>query len=288
MKESGFRKSVIFLIVVILIISVGLDFYFVKDNENKILELKESYENELKSLKEKYDTEINSIIEKVGLTEEEIKGIEKKVEEAEEKSSELEEEIKGISIEAGDFSAIVEDVIKGVVTIITDKGQASGTIVSEDGYIVTNYHTVDGISAMSIFLHDGSQKAGSLIGFDEVNDVAVLKIDENNLHDLDFTNSDKVKIGESVIALGNPGGLDFTVTEGIISQKDRIVKVSMVGLLQTDVAVNPGNSGGPLLNKEGNIVGIVNSKIVGFEGLGFAIPSNFVLPKIEEIIGEEI
>jgi serine protease Do len=131
---------------------------------------------------------------------------------------------------------------------------------------------------------DGARVDAVLIGSNTVNDIALLKVDRNNLYELNFGNSNSVRIGENVVALGNPLGLSFTVTEGIVSAKNRVIIEGAAGLIQTDVAVNPGNSGGPLLNKEGKVIGIINAKLQGYEGLGFAIPSNVVVSDINTIL----
>jgi len=127
-----------------------------------------------------------------------------------------------------------------------------------------------------------------LFGADEQKDIAILKIDGQVFHDLNFADSSKVKIGEKVVALGNPAGLGFSATEGIVSQVDRVIAQNLPPLIQTDAQINPGNSGGPLINNRGNIIGINELKIAGYEGLGFAIPSNVVKPIVEEIIGRDI
>ncbi len=216
------------------------------------------------------------------------KTIKKIEEESNIKLSELEEELKGISIEAGDFSAIVEDVIKGVVSIFTDKGQGSGAIITSDGFIVTNYHVIRDARIINVVDYRKDIFQASLVGYSENKDIAVLKIQTENHYDLEFADSSKVKIGEKVIALGNPAGLGFSVTEGIVSQLDRVLSPNLPPLIQTDVPINPGNSGGPLINTQGNIIGINELKIAGYESLGFAIPSNTVKQVVEEIINRDI
>lgn len=156
-------------------------------------------------------------------------------------------------------------------------GQGSGFIISEDGYILTNNHVVGDADVISVKLKDGREFKAKRIGGDEKTDVAVIKIDGNNLPILPLGNSDKLEVGEWVIAIGNPFGLAETLTLGIVSAKGR----NTVGIndyedfIQTDAAINPGNSGGPLINLEGQAVGI-NSAIFsssgGSVGIGFAIP----------------
>ncbi|MEK6956122.1 MAG: trypsin-like peptidase domain-containing protein, partial [Nanoarchaeota archaeon] len=192
--------------------------------------------------------------------------------ESDEKIKGLQEDLLDINIESQDFTAIISSVTKAAVSIKTENSVGSGVIVDTRGYLVTNYHVVQGKNTLNAMLIDGSTRTARLAGYDANADVAVLKI-EGTYSKLDFANSDDVVIGEKVIAMGSPGGLDFTVTEGIISA---IRMNNGIKYLQTDVPINPGNSGGPLVNKAGKIIGINTMKISGFEGLGFAISSNNV------------
>lgn len=158
-------------------------------------------------------------------------------------------------------------------------GQGSGFIISEDGYILTNNHVVGDADTITVKLTDGRQFKARRIGGDEKSDVAVIKIDGNNLPILPLGNSDELEVGEWVIAIGNPFGLAETLTFGIVSAKGR----NTVGIndyedfIQTDAAINPGNSGGPLINLEGQAIGInsaIFSSTGGSVGIGFAIPIN--------------
>lgn len=196
----------------------------------------------------------------------------------------VEESISSIQVESADFSAIIEDVLQSVVSIVTDKGQGSGVFIRTNGYIVTNEHVIRDAKSAGVLTYDQKWHKVSLIGTNTNYDIALLKIEEEYPH-LNTEDSDDVKAGEKVIALGNPSGLDFTVTEGIISAVNR--EINNKQYLQTDVPISPGNSGGPLVNKKGNIVGINNFKISGegFEGLGFAIPSNVVNEAVDGIMG---
>ncbi|MHC4154078.1 MAG: trypsin-like peptidase domain-containing protein, partial [Planctomycetota bacterium] len=156
--------------------------------------------------------------------------------------------------------------------------QGSGFIVSADGYILTNNHVVEDAEEIIVTLRDGVEFKAEIVGTDTQNEVAVIKIDSENLSVLELADSDKLEVGEWVIAIGNPFGLSHTVTQGIVSAKGR----SGIGLagyedyIQTDAAINPGNSGGPLINLNGEVVGI-NTAIIGPGGnigIGFAIPIN--------------
>lgn len=154
------------------------------------------------------------------------------------------------------------------------RGVGSGFIISADGYIMTNAHVVDGASEVYVMLTDKREFKAKIIGSDTRTDVALLKIDGNNLPRLVIGDSDKIRAGEWVLAIGSPFGLENTVTAGIISAKARDTG-DYLPLIQTDVAVNPGNSGGPLINLKGEVIGInsqIYSRSGGFMGISFAVP----------------
>ena len=155
------------------------------------------------------------------------------------------------------------------------EGQGSGVIVDPAGYIVTNNHVIDRAVKIEVQLSDGRKKIAEVIGSDPLTDIAVLKIDAGNLVAAEWGDSDQLEVGALVWAIGNPFGLDRSVTFGIISAKGRPGANPFQNYLQTDAAVNPGNSGGPLVNIEGKIIGI-NTAIVGpsYQGVSFSIPSN--------------
>lgn len=164
------------------------------------------------------------------------------------------------------------------------EGEGSGVIVSEDGYIVTNHHVIERAKDIHVVLSDGRETIADVIGSDEVTDVAVLKINLPNLLPAEWGDSDELDIGDLVWAMGSPFGLQQTTTFGIISARDRRGVSSYQDFLQTDAAVNPGNSGGPLVGRDGKVVGI-NTAIVGpsFRGVSFAIPSNTAREVFEEL-----
>ena len=198
--------------------------------------------------------------------------------------SELKDELKNIKIKSADFSAIVNDVLQSTVSIKTNVGQGSGAIIDRKGYIITNVHVINGASTVKAATYSGkTYDVNVLAGYDSQADIAVLKIDAPDLRAFNFGDSDSVKIGEKVIAAGNPAGLAFTVTEGIVSA---FRTFNNINYIQTDVPINPGNSGGPLINTKGEIIGINNFKVGGFEGLGFAISSNEVRSVVNRIISE--
>ncbi len=160
----------------------------------------------------------------------------------------------------------------------TPQSLGSGFLVSEDGYILTNHHVIAEADEIIVRLNDRREMAAQLIGSDERSDLALLKIEADNLPYLTLADSDDLRVGEWVLAIGSPFGFDYSVTAGIVSAKGRSLQSdTYVPFIQTDVAINPGNSGGPLFNLAGEVVGI-NSQIYtrsgGFMGLSFAIPSN--------------
>lgn len=168
------------------------------------------------------------------------------------------------------------------------RGTGSGFIISADGLILTNHHVVDGADEIKVRLTDNREFTGKVLGSDAETDIAVVKIDAKDLPYLTMGNSDELKVGEWVAAIGSPFGLDNTVTSGIVSAKSRkLPSDQYVPFIQTDVAVNPGNSGGPLFNMKGEVVGI-NSQIFstsgGFMGLSFAIPSNLAMQIKDQLV----
>lgn len=168
------------------------------------------------------------------------------------------------------------------------EGLGSGFILSEDGYILTNNHVVDHTDEVTVTLTDGTEYEAELIGTDPQSDVALLKIDGNNLHAVEIGSSEDLKVGEWVLAIGSPFNFDYSVTAGIVSAKGRALGGAdrYVPFIQTDVAINPGNSGGPLFNLDGEVVGI-NSQIYtrsgGFMGVSFAIPIDIAMDIADQL-----
>ncbi|MBE9209336.1 trypsin-like peptidase domain-containing protein [Nostoc sp. LEGE 06077] len=170
-----------------------------------------------------------------------------------------------------------------------ERGSGSGFIISSSGQILTNSHVVDGADTVTVTLKDGRTFDGKVLGEDPVTDVAVIKIDANNLPTISLGNSEVLQPGEAVIAIGNPLGLNNTVTSGIISATGRSssdigASDKRVDYLQTDAAINPGNSGGPLLNARGQVIGMNTAILRNAQGLGFAIPINTVQKISQELI----
>lgn len=227
--------------------------------------------------------------------------------------------IDGENITAGESGALaLKDIyalacqqVVAVTTEITYKNffgyttssavSGSGFIISADGYILTNFHVIEdaakGGYEISVLTHDGSEYIASIVGFEADNDVAVLKIDAENLSPVTLGNSDNMSVGDSVYAVGNPlGELEYTMTGGMISALDRDISTydsasgsyTTINMFQFDAAVNSGNSGGPVYNRNGQVIGIVTAKYsnTGVEGLGFAVPINDAVKIAEDLISK--
>ena len=172
---------------------------------------------------------------------------------------------------------------------LAERGTGSGVIYDKAGYIATNNHVVEGASEIIVSLPDGRTFKGKVLGADAVTDLAVVKIEADNLTVAEFGDSDSLQVGEPAIAIGNPLGMEFrgSVTAGVISALNRSIEIGerKFNLIQTDAAINPGNSGGALVNADGEVVGINSAKIAvsGVEGIGFAIPVNTAQPILDEL-----
>lgn len=170
-------------------------------------------------------------------------------------------------------------------------GFGSGVVISSDGYIVTNNHVVEGARRIQVTFNDKRKREAVVIGTDPTTDIALIKVDAENLEYLTFGDSDKVRVGEWVLAVGNPFNLTSTVTAGIVSAKARNINIlgkgTIESFIQTDAAVNPGNSGGALVNIDGELIGI-NAAIAShtgvYEGYSFAIPSNIAKKVVEDFL----
>lgn len=197
----------------------------------------------------------------------------------------------------------VEGVTKALPSVVvieskSAEGDSTGTgiVLSEDGYIATNHHVIEDATRIRVTFYDGNTASAKIVGSSEMDDLAVIKVEMTGLTPATFAHSDDCYVGETVYAIGTPAGPDFawTTTRGIISYVNREVKIyddidgtllKKLRLLQTDANVNPGNSGGPLINESGNVVGVVSMKLAeGYEGIGFAIPSDGAVEILEAII----
>ncbi len=238
----------------------------------------------VKILKKELNTTKNELQERINenylLTQEQIDQLTSSLTTTQESFTKQISELKATT--SADFSGIIEEVIESIVSIKTDAGQGSGFIIDEEGYIVTNAHVLSGAHYAKALTYKGDLKEVSLVGYNLDLDIALLKI-KGNYDYLKFGNSSEVKVGEKVIAMGNPYGLSFTVTEGIVSAIHRKGLNNIEAYIQTDVPLNIGNSGGPLINKKGEVIGVNNFKVSGGESLGFALESNFAREAINNI-----
>lgn len=178
--------------------------------------------------------------------------------------------------------------VEQLFEVVPVQGIGSGFIISSDGLIVTNFHVIEGSKVVNVITSDGRTMRGRVIGFDPSSDTALIKVDARNLPAVLLGDSDKLKIGQIAIAIGNPLGLAGgpSVTVGVISALNRHIRAQRLymGLIQTDAAINPGNSGGPLVNSNGEVIG-VNTAIIPFaQGIGFAIPINIVKKVVDDIL----
>ena len=196
-----------------------------------------------------------------------------------------------VGVEQAKHSVVVIEVIKGSGT-----GTGTGIIMTHDGYIATNHHVIEGGGRIKVTFYDGRVMEAKVVGSSEMDDLAVIKVQATGLPVAIFAHSEDCYVGQTVYAIGTPSNIDFgwTATKGIISYKNREVKIynttdgslqKKLRLLQTDAMVNPGNSGGPLVNTKGEVVGVVSMKLAnGYEGIGFAIPSDGAVEILEAII----
>ena len=193
------------------------------------------------------------------------------------------------------YSSVIDSVVS--ISSMTSSGTSSGTgiIMSSDGYVITNHHVITGALVISVLTNDNQEFEAALVGSDEMSDLAVLKIDARGLHAAEFGDSSKLRVGDSVVAIGDPLGVQLrgTMTNGIISAINRDLTVGdrTMTLIQTNAALNNGNSGGPLINCYGQVIGINTVKMSSYytatasvEGLGFAIPISVAKPIIDELI----
>ncbi len=210
-----------------------------------------------------------------------------------------------VVIQPDEMVNIVEKTVDCVVEIKTEQvvygsifgqsvsqGAGSGVIVTKDGFIVTNNHVIDGAEKITVRLRNGETYDAVIWGVNAKNDLAVIKVEAQDLPTATFDNSDNLKVGQTVIAIGNPlGELGGSVTSGIVSALAREIKIDnkMMTLIQTDAPVNPGNSGGGLFNMAGELIGVVNAKSSGsdVEGIGFAIPSSTAYGIVQDIISNK-
>lgn len=272
-------------VIVISLLFLG-NFYVTnlrEDYTTQIDSLKDEIQGLENELEEKQD-QINTISTDVRETEGKVQDLEDTAGEQGMQLGELSQQVGDLAIESESFSAIIPDVIDSVVSVFTNRGQGSGAIISNDGLVVTNYHVIQGARTIRIMTYDMDLYDVTVVGFSSRNDIALLQITANEtFSDFELGNSNNLLTGQKVVALGNPAGLDFTATEGIISSPSRLADDGL-RYIQTDATLNPGNSGGPLINSQGELIGIIDFKVAGYEELGFAIPSNRVDDVVEAIL----
>ncbi len=196
---------------------------------------------------------------------------------------------RALDAESATYADVIERVQDSVVEIATSSGAGSGVILNADGLIVTNHHVIENADAVAVKTTDGVEYAANIVGSDRKSDLAVLQIQAHDLTYAIIGDSEQTRVGERVLAIGNPlGTLGGSASEGIISAQKRNISVDglPMQLMQTTAAINPGNSGGGLFNMSGQLIGIVNAKSTGIdvEGIGFAIPTDTAIPIVEELV----
>lgn len=280
-RKSKHNIIVISLIIIIILFQIYSFRYFTSEIANLRSYLNENqeqdnqrfdfFENRIDNIEDDLENSISDLQEKINSTEKNLL----------ESQIDLKKEISSIkSKTSSDFSGIIEDSLKSIVYIKTTWSSGTGFIISEDGYIITNAHVLEYAKYANAITADNEKKPMSLVDYDLNLDLALLKI-SGNYNPLEFGDSNNVKVGEKVIAIGNPQGLSFSVTEGIVSAIHR-ESYGGESYIQTDAALNPGNSGGPLINTNGEVIGI-NSLKYNADNIGFALESNLVVDWINEI-----
>lgn len=270
-------------IVIILLITLSIFTYmiFVKEQVNY-----NALNHKISDIEAETQSSINSLSSTLIQTRSEINNLSSDVSATNQKFNVLKASV------SSDFSGIVDQSIPSVVTIKTNSAQGTGFIINSNktsgiDYIVTNAHVLadqngnlaSGITATT---SDGKTQSAKFIGYNGTIDIAILEI-KGNYNSLTLGNSNNVQLGDSVIAIGNPLGLQFSVSQGIISAVNREGPNGMNAYIQTDAALNPGNSGGPLIDKQGLVIGINNFKASNSESIGFALESNYIKQAIDEI-----
>jgi len=276
------HRNVLYGIVVVMLVLQILSFVTLSSQISLLHTeqslVKESLQQSLDDARQRTQASINELSKEVAEQKNEIDQSLAKQENS------FQRELDNLKANRQDFSEIIEKTLKGTDSVGTDKASATGFTVSADGYIVTNDHVIAGSQYVKVLTYDGQLYDATIVGRDPLNDIAVLKIAPTKTLDyLAIADSSKVQVGEKVIAIGNPLGLSFTVTEGIVSATKRKGPNGLDEYIQTDVTLNPGNSGGPLINSEGKVIGINNFKVGGAEGLGFALQSNSITEVVNKL-----
>lgn len=261
------------IIIFVIVNSIFLYLLFAKLNFSF-----NALETDIKQIKMDTQSQINELTTNLIQTKETLLSLDES----------LKTEISQLKASASaDFSGVIEDAIESVVTIRTDAAQGTGFIITNQGHLVTNAHVLADGRRIAILTSNQEIVEAQFIGYNAEFDLALLKI-QGNYDELKLADSDDVQVGEKVIAIGNPLGLQFSVSEGIVSATHRQGINGINAYIQTDAALNPGNSGGPLINTQGEVIGINNFKIGGGESLGFALESNYIEDVVNSIAQEQL
>ena len=309
-KKSGVAAVIIVSILVLIIAGLSCALIYLKVVESYETKMQE-YENLLQEYREDYNATINTLNNKLmslPVSNDTVQIVDEREEMPDDYQPQIPYQESRTGFDAAEIASKTAASVIGIKVHVpaqninsfwqsrSRQGSGSGIIISQDGYIVTNYHVVEDAvnfsnAIISVVFIDGEEHAAQYIGGDEINDLAVIKIDVDNLQYAELGSSDEAKVGDYVIAIGNPLGvinLFGSVTFGIISGVNRKIEADNVAeeLLQTDAAINPGNSGGALINSKGEVIGINTVKIASteYEGLGFAIPIDYARPIINSIV----
>ncbi len=279
------HKNILYSLVVVLLILQIISFTTLSSQVSKLhTQLDESNTAQTQARKEVVD-QFTSLLDVY--TNENKKSILTLSQTITEQKDTFDEQLSSIKSSQNDFSDIIKESLKGVVGVRTDRSIATGFIITSNGYIVTNHHVISGASQIGVLTNEQKILPAVLVGSDAFRDIALLKV-EGNFEELVLADSDDLQVGRKVIAIGNPLGLSFSVSEGIISGLNRAGPNNLEEYIQVDVPLNPGNSGGPLIDISGQVVGINNFKVGDSEGLGFALESNSIKLTINRISNSTI
>lgn len=260
--------NVLYGAVILLLGLQILSFVSFSSQMSKLISEKDELEEDFSLMKQENQYNINEIVKIIAQQKSDIVG-----------------EIEILKNTQQDFSEIIEASIRKVVSVKTGESIGAGFLIDKQGYVVANLHLLNGMENVEVKTFEGQSYDAEIIGEDSQADLVLLKI-SGNFDSFELDDSEKIQVGEKVIAIGNPLGLSFTVTEGIVSAVERRGPNGLEVYVQTDVTLNPGNSGGPLINQEGKVIGINNFKIGEAESLGFALESNVIRERINLIANE--
>jgi len=266
--------NVLYGAVILLLVIQLVSFTFVSSQSAKLIAQQNSFEEEIKGslsgMRQENQYQVGEIVRTIS-----------------QQRSDFETQIDLLKSTQQDLSVIIEEALKKVVTVTTDVSAGTGFAVADGSYILTNNHVIEESNTVQVQTYSDEIYIAEVVGFDPVADLAVLRI-SGKLESFTLADSDLVLVGQKAVAIGNPLGLSFTVTEGIVSAVHREGPNGLNAYIQTDVTLNPGNSGGPLVDKDGNVIGMANFKVGGAEGLGFALESNTLKRIGNEIIERDL